>query len=136
MIQKINIPLRPFSKPRGKLGRKGNIYHNDENYRLWKKQFLSCLETVQFKLPDFFYCLGFCFYIKPKRGHKPDCDNMVGSILDALKEGGYIIDDDYENIPKGIWVAKKSEIDKISLFVMGSQKDFVYFAANEQKLIQ
>lgn len=75
-----------LSKPRGKVGKHGNIYHNDKEYTAYKKiirqtwiHFNGINETIEKG-----YIGLFSMYMTSK-GREPDfLDNQLGSILDAL----------------------------------------------------
>jgi hypothetical protein len=56
-----------FPKPRGGIGRYGNMTHSSKGYRQWQTKFLESLYNSANQFPGDFHCLIFFFYIK----HKP-----------------------------------------------------------------
>ncbi|AND75665.1 RusA [Nostoc phage A1] len=99
MIIKYAFPFAAFPKPRGGIGRYGNMTHSSKGYRQWQQKFLESLSNYHSSEKSFpidFHCLIFFFYIKPKRGQPPDLENLQGAIQDTLKKAGCITDDNYK----------------------------------------
>jgi Holliday junction resolvase RusA-like endonuclease len=89
-------------KPRGKLSAHGHIYHNDSKYRAYTQRVLTeCSRHIDAPIPaQTPFCVGLFNGYKQGKGHQPDLDNLVGSLLDCLKKGGIIKDDSRSH-----WVA-------------------------------
>src|SRR6476469_3332370 len=90
----IQSPILP--KPRGKLGRSGNIYHNDKAYTEYKKEIESNIIKAIPKSYQWHYPIGIAIineFIPKSRGSEADIDNLTGSILDCLVQKSYIPDD-------------------------------------------
>lgn len=90
-----NFPLMP--KPRGKIGKGGNIYHNSKEYVTFKndvwlavKEQLGYVPTIEHRI----YVGLFSEYKRTNRGRSPDfLDNQLGGLLDALVQLGLLKDD-------------------------------------------
>ena len=84
-------------KPRGKKGKYGNIYHNDEAYLTYKRQVETIIIRSVPKGSQWKYPIGVALlseFLAKNRGSEPDLiDNCIGSVLDALVAKDYIKDD-------------------------------------------
>jgi Holliday junction resolvase RusA-like endonuclease len=79
------LNLAPFPKPRGQLGKHGNITHSaDPRYRTWQLAFKQRLAAQTLDNFDFAYGYGFIFSMPKKAGQQPDVDNLMGGIMDCL----------------------------------------------------
>lgn len=92
---RFDFPLMP--KPRGKLTKDGRIYHNDKPYRDYTNTIIEHAKPfVIERMGDRIrtrYCVGLFNGYMQTRGAQPDIDNLIGSVLDSLKKGGLIYDD-------------------------------------------
>lgn len=112
-MRRIFLLIEPKPKPRGSLGRHGNMTHSSGDYREWQVRFRSLL-YVQIKpeqFPSDFYCLNLLLTVTKKfRGRDADRDNLIGSVFDAMQgwkdsKGnvypGWINNDNWRTIPRG-----------------------------------
>lgn len=107
---KLTLNLAPYSKPRGQLGKHGNMTHSaDAAYRDWQVAFRAKLKNLYPQPFPKFFCIVYIFYIATsKKGRSQDIDNMVGAVNDALtpvegdKFGGWLKDDSWRYVPR-IW---------------------------------
>lgn len=117
MVKKLEFKgLKPLSKPRGQLGKHGNITHSTGEYRNWQKNFILRLQKASPEPFEKFYAIVYVFNIRSKAGHQPDCDNMVGAINDVLTKK-WIDDDTWQQIPIGVWFCQESIYDGITLYI-------------------
>lgn len=106
MITKIHLPIAPKPKPRGQIGKHGNMTHSIGKYRIWQKEFRRLLKTQSVKpisLPIYAMLIDFGFS-RSSRGRKPDLDNTRGAVQDALQKDknnpiAYIKNDSWINLP-------------------------------------
>ncbi|QLF85069.1 RusA [Nostoc phage YongM] len=116
-----------MSKPRGGIGRYGNMTHSSKGYRQWQQKFLESLYNSNHPFPSDFHCLVFFFYIKPKSGHPPDLENLQGGIQDTLVKMGCIKDDNYKILGRyytdHIVVKDASHFD---LYVVSNHTEKIY----------
>ncbi|QVQ57107.1 RusA-like resolvase [Anabaena phage Elbi] len=129
-IIKYSFKISWFPKPRGGIGRYGNMTHSSGGYRQWQKRFLESLKEPG-NFPKKFHGLVFFFYIKPKPGSPPDLENLQGGVQDTLKKAGCIKDDNYKYIGRyytdHIVVEDYSRFD---LYVVFSRKEMLYVIEN------
>jgi len=77
--------IAAFPKPRGQLGKHGNITHSaDPRYRAWQLAFKQRLAAQTLDCFDGAYGYGFLLHMPKKAGQQPDIDNMMGGIMDCL----------------------------------------------------
>ena len=119
---KYTIPMRGIPKPRGRLSRNGHIYHSHSKYVEWTKDFNRYLRVLNFQLAEN-QTIAVNFNLKRNRGAKPDLDNLMGSVLDALVKGNFIEDDNYTIIPRLLVFGEVSEVNTIEIFVADTKKD-------------
>lgn len=125
-IYKAHIPMDEKPKPRGGLGRSGNMTHALNDYRNFQKMFLSMLNATGFRIPDGFHALVFKYNIKPKRGGKPDLSNLQGFVEDALVKGAYIKDDNWRILSRYFTFAHESDVSSIDLFCVMTQDELIH----------
>ncbi|XAI95745.1 RusA [Dolichospermum phage Dfl-JY23] len=125
-IIKYAFKISWFPKPRGGIGRYGNMTHSSKGYRQWQSKFLESLSKTN-SFPKDFHCLIFFFYIKPKPGQPPDLENLQGGIQDTLKKTGCIKDDNYKHIGRYYtdhMVVKDSS--RFDLYVVDNHQEKIY----------
>lgn len=130
MIIQLTLMGELISKPRGKLGKHGNIYHNDAKYVSFKQQIDRQMSKALMKGQKHDYPLGVALlseFTSRKRGNEYDlADNQLGALLDILVQSEYIADDSRkylrESIVRGIesdrnyatfWLYSSEEIDTV-----------------------
>lgn len=142
---KVTLPYTPMSKPRGQVGKAGNMTHSSFKapttlkgnlrllsgeqvpYRDWQ---LAIKTSLRMYHPDPFpplFCLVYVFHIAgSKLGRAQDLDNMVGGINDCLTDGW--IKDDSWKVLKRFWAeALPAQKSKIELYVCVNIFDFIQF---------
>ena len=135
-MEKITIPMRAKSKPRGMLGKYKNLTHSAKDYRPWQQQFIKHLSNSGLKIKlDKLYLLASVIYLIPKSGGQPDASNMLGAIEDTLIKGGILKDDNWQLMPRIYCDVIKSPVDKIAFFLIHNESEFQYFFANYQKFL-
>jgi Holliday junction resolvase RusA-like endonuclease len=83
-------------KPRGIVGKGGNIYHSSKPYKFFRQNFINSLKNQGIVKPDEPYSKPFFvgwYYGYIDKGTDPDIDNLEGAILDSCKKYGLIKDD-------------------------------------------
>lgn len=128
---KLTLMIPGMSKPRGMIGKQGNIYHSSKRYVQWNKEFISACFNCGFTPPTEFHTLAIVFYNKSKRGHLPDVDNMQGASLDALVKGKYLVDDNISIVDSLYGRSIKSDSSYIEIYFCETKKDFVHLVANK-----
>lgn len=129
-IQKLHLELRPFSKPRGQIGKYGNMTHSIGKYRQWQEEFKLLIASTTFKVPSSFYAIIFDFKLSPRRGGKPDLSNLQGGVEDALVKYGYILDDNWKVLQRYYTVGTPASKSSIDLYVCESKKELIYSILN------
>lgn len=125
-INIVKIPIAPKPKPRGQLGKYGNMTHSLKGYREWQDELDKYLRIAKFIIPDNFYGIIYHFGIVKKRGGKPDISNLVGGIEDVLVKYDYINDDNYQVIKHYFASAIQSEKSFINIYVTDNKAEFLY----------
>ena len=134
-ITKTTIYMRGFPKPRGGLNRAGKMTHSKNGYRNWQKQYIDYLESIAFTVKDKrVFCLATCFNIIKKPGQQPDASNYLGGIEDVLVKGKFIIDDNYQYVPRVYSQIMVSSVDRINCFIIETKEDFHHFFDNVDEL--
>lgn len=91
----LNFPL--FPKPRGILGRAGNIYHSSKPYKDFKKRVAAEIEAqlgaITEPIASQCYLGVFNGYTPFKRGSELDSNNIYGAVEDCLVQTGKLKDD-------------------------------------------
>jgi Holliday junction resolvase RusA-like endonuclease len=128
--------LTPVSKPRGQIGKYGNITHSSGGYRKFQQEVAERLRDMRFSIPGDFYALGYVFMMAKKRGHLNDVGNMKGAIEDILVKEKYLKDDNWRHLPRAWEQAEESNRFSITLIIFESVADVIYFLqANERLLV-
>jgi Holliday junction resolvase RusA-like endonuclease len=130
-LTKLTLMIPGMSKPRGMIGKQGNIYHSSKRYVEWNKDFIGACFRANFTPPKDFHTLAIVFYYKNKRGHLPDVDNMQGASLDALVKGKYLEDDNISIVDSLYGRSIKSDTSYIEIYFCGLKKDFIHLIANK-----
>ena len=127
-IQKLHLPIKAVSKPRGKLGKGGHIYHQSKEYAQYQHDFIVLTKSCGFSLiSQDLECVAIKFGVQPgKRGRKNDLDNMSGAVLDALVKGGVISDDNYGVVKQLYSSAVITPHPYIEIYFTFSKKELLY----------
>lgn len=125
-IYKVTLPIPIKSKPRGGLGKYGNMTHSANDYRQWQELAFEALQKSGFKIPQKWNRICFKFYIKPRRGHKFDGGNIQGAVEDVFVQGHYLKDDNVDYIPRYMGDAVVSDKDCIEVFFCETKQDSLY----------
>lgn len=130
MIQKLYLPLKPKSKPRGKIGKHGNIYHQSADYSEYQRTFNEHIKSCSFSLmmsEADLHSVLIDFHLVVKRGGKNDVDNLAGSVLDALVKYG-VISDDNHTIVKRLYsqATVKPDNPAILIYFVGSKREMLH----------
>lgn len=84
------IPVGPMAKARPRITRRGT--YMPDHYTAWRRAFTAhCLDQG---VPDVVgpFAIGVIFQTKNGR-MRPDLDNAIGAVLDALQDAGIIAND-------------------------------------------
>jgi Holliday junction resolvase RusA-like endonuclease len=125
-IQKLIIPMRAIPKPRGQIGKYGNMTHSIGKYREWQEQFKKHIACTTFYVPKEFYSMVFKFNLAARSGGKPDLSNLQGGVEDALVKHKYIPDDNWKILQRFYTCGSPASISSIELFVCTSKKETLY----------
>lgn len=137
-IKYYQILMKPMSKPRGQIGKFGNMTHSIGRYRDFQKELDYKLKLTQFSIPVGFYALAYVLFMGKKIGRPNDVDDMVGAIKDVFVRFEYIKDDSYKHIPRFWSEAVESSNPKhfsIVIFTIATEKDLETFILNRSKMI-
>lgn len=127
--------ITPLSKPRGQLGKFGNMTHSSGNYRKFQQEVYERLTELTFAIPGDFFALAYIFYMGRKKGRANDVGNMVGAIEDVLVKYKYLKDDSWLHLPRAWQEAVASDVFGITLLVLESASDIVYFMSARDRLL-
>lgn len=122
---KVYLPIAAHAKPRGQIGKHGNITHSIGTYRPWQTKVLKYLKTIDLVIPSDFYGIIFVFYLKSKAGHPIDLSNAQGGLEDVLVKGGYIKDDNYKVLKRYATLGIPSEKSYIEFYIVYDKKTFL-----------
>lgn len=129
-ITRVTIQVPPFPKPRGQLGKYGNMTHSVGGYRSWQDEMLIALRQARFKTPDSFHTICYIYHWVRKRGALPDGENLQGGTQDTLKKGEYIKDDNISIISSWYGLAVIGKKAYIELYICETFADFQFFVNN------
>lgn len=122
---RVYLPIAPHSKPRGQLGKHGNMTHSIGGYRIWQNKILQYLKSIDLVIPQDFYGIIFLFYIKPKAGHPLDLSNAQGGVEDVLVKGGYLKDDNWKILKRYATLGISSDKNYIEFYIVYDKNTFV-----------
>lgn len=125
-IYRVHIPFEQKPKPRGGIGKHGNMTHQLNDYSGFQRMFISMLKSTSFQIPPDFHALIFKYNLKPKRGKAPDLSNMQGFIEDALVKSGYLKDDNWKILSRYYTFGVLAEESSIDLFCVMSQIELIH----------
>ena len=128
MVKILTIKIKVVPKPRGNIGKFGNLYHSSQSYNDFNKIFINPIKKVDFKLSEKFQYISFKFFLKPRRGHPLDGDNIQGAVQDALVKSKVIPDDNLNIINKwhGEIYTSDKDFDYIQIYFIKDKSDFLY----------
>lgn len=138
-IKYYQIAITPMSKPRGQLGKFGNLTHSVGRYREFQKEIEYKLRLTNFSIPVGFFALAYVLFMGKKRGRANDVGNMIGALEDVFVKYEYIKDDSYKHLPRFWSEAVESRNHKhfsIVIFTMEVEKDLETFVLNRSKMIE
>ena len=118
---KIILPITKRAKPRGKIGKYGNITHSTGGYREWQADGIKLLKCLNVPLVTNIYAFHITFY-KKGRG---DLDNLAGAVMDLLVEAGVIADDDWVTIPNLIIKTNPEKKDQIDIYFCQNKEESI-----------
>lgn len=127
--------ITPLSKPRGQLGKFGNMTHSSGNYRQFQQEIYERLTELNFSIPGEFFSLAYIFYMGKKRGRANDVGNMVGALEDVLVKFEFLRDDSWLHLPRAWQEALASDRFGITLMVLDKPSDMVYFMSARDRLL-
>ena len=125
-IQKVSLPIRPYLKPRGALGKHGNMTHSIGYYRKWQEGFKKHIASTSFYVPPDFYAIVFQFKLASRSGGKPDLSNLQGGVEDALVKHKYIPDHNWKILQRYYTCGTPASISSIELYICQSKKELIY----------
>lgn len=125
-ISKIILPIKAFPKPRGQLGKYGNMTHSAGGYRAWQNQFSRLIQSTSFHVPDTFHSMVFQFNICTTRGRAPDLSNLQGGVEDALVKQKYLQDDNWKILTRFYTFGKVAPASEIIIYVAECKKELLY----------
>jgi len=112
----------PIAQPRPRLGKHGNFYSNSPSVKAWKKEITASFAGILRPLITEAVHLKVVFFMPVPEGmkideknecytphiKKPDADNLIKAIMDAITEAGVWKDDSLVFWPEAIkWYATK-----------------------------
>lgn len=120
-----------MSKPRGGLGKYGNMTHSLNGYREWQREFALRLKSVNFSLENHYAIMYRLILSKRKRGRPQDVTDMIGALEDVFVQYNFIKDDNWRRIPR-YWgeAIQGGEESIIEIYVLMSESEIpAYFQA-------
>lgn len=127
--------LKPVSKPRGQIGKHGNMTHSIGAYRGFQVEVSERLKQLEFAIPGEFFSLAYIFYMAKKKGQQNDITNMTGAIEDILVKYKYLTDDNWQVLRRCYIEAVPSPTFAITILVLPQERDFYHFVANREKFL-
>ena len=125
-IKRVNIPIKPKSKPRGQIGKYGNMTHGMGGYMEWQQQFFYHLTVAKFEIPDNLYALIYHFLMVKQGGNPPDLDNMAGGVNDVLVKYEYLKDDNWKILPRLFVYGTQSQKSGIVIYTCQTKQEFLH----------
>lgn len=129
-----NLPT--ISKPRGRVGKHGNITHSYGGYREFQEFLSARLMAVNFTIPDEFFCMPAIFYIGKKRGHPNDLDDLLGAVQDTLVKYNFIKDDSWKQLPAIYSEALPARESALLLLVCERVEDLITYLQKREKIVK
>lgn len=120
-----HIPHQLKAKPRGQLGKYGNMTHSLNGYREWQISIAYNLRKIEFSIPNNFYGLVFVFHIPKLKGHPFDLSNLQGGIEDVLVKHEYLPDDNWKILGKYSGIAVKSVYPGYTIIPTMNKNEFI-----------
>ena len=118
---KVILHLRKRAKPRGGIGKYGNITHSSKGYREWQDEAISLIRCMKIPPIGVIYSLHIVFY----RKGRGDLDNLAGGVMDLLVKAGVIEDDDWVTIPNLIITTNPEKKDQIDIYFCHNKAESV-----------
>lgn len=116
--RKFVIPLTPSPKPRGELGKHGNMTHSSGGYRKWQDTFLKQLRNVAGQ--PYTYQKIMALVVLQSRSKKrglPDVTNMAGAVEDTLIAAKWLKDDNFKINPRVYTDCFERSFDAIEIYI-------------------
>lgn len=120
-----HIPHKLKAKPRGQLGKFGNMTHSLNGYREWQSSMHNMLVKINFSMPVNLYGIVIVFHIPKLKGHPFDCGNLQGGIEDVLVKYKYIRDDNWKVLGNYAGIPLKSEYPAYTIIPVENRKEFL-----------
>lgn len=120
-----HIPHKLKSKPRGQLGKFGNMTHSLNGYREWQTSMKGKLEEINFSIPGDMYGLILIFHIPKLKGHPFDLSNLQGGLEDVLVKYEYLKDDNWLRLGRYAGIALKSEYPAYTIIPVENKQEFL-----------
>lgn len=115
------LPIPKRAKPRGGIGKYGNMTHCTGGYREWQDDGIKLLRCLNVPKVENIYSLHITFY-KKGRG---DLDNLAGGVMDLLVKSGVIDDDDWSTIPNLIIKTNSEKKDQIDIYFCQNREESI-----------
>lgn len=116
--KKFVIPLSPYPKPRGEIGKAGNMTHSSGGYRGWQNTFLKQLRSVAGQ-PHTYQKIQALVILqsRTKKRGLPDVTNLAGAVEDTLIEAKWLKDDNFKINPRVYSECFERSFDAIEIYI-------------------
>ena len=120
-----HIPHQLKAKPRGQLGKFGNMTHSLNGYREWQASLNNKFKQIDLVIPSPLYGLIMIFHIPKLKGHPFDLSNLQGGIEDVLVKYEYLPDDNWKILGKYVGIAVKSVYPGYTIIPTMNRNEFI-----------
>lgn len=116
--RKFVIPLKPYPKPRGEIGKAGNMTHSSGGYRNWQNTFLKQLRNVAGQ-PYTYQKIQALVVLQSRSKARglPDVTNLAGAVEDTLIEAKWLKDDNFKINPRVYTECFERSFDAIEIYI-------------------
>lgn len=118
---KIVLPIPKRAKPRGGIGKYGNMTHSTKGYREWQDDGIKLIRCLNVPVITDIYSLHITFY----RKGRGDLDNLAGGVMDMFVKSGVIKDDDWVTIPNLIIKTNPEKKDQIDIYFCQNKEESI-----------